>query len=363
MPKQAHHRGGFTLIELLVVIAIIAVLIALLLPAVQAAREAARRSQCVNNLKQMGLASLNFESTNSTLPPDWAPYPYASKGGSRANFLAPLMQFLEQGALYNTWNFALDANNSQANDTARITLVNAYICPSDASSATLNNSAISGGISSAEGRTNYYGSLGNTAAQQYSNGNTTDEPNAVNVGIFNVTYDNQSQYLDATKTQPNPLYRSVRGASLASITDGTSNTAMYAEIKRSRFNYPGPPPVDPKNFIDQMNLISGFTGLQIPDAACDTLSSRITYRGLEYFRNIPQSTNYTHTIPPNYKSFDCGNFSITASHTASRSYHPGGVNVCYADGSVHFTKDSINLTTWRALGTKGGGEIISADQL
>ena len=65
---------------------------------------------------------------------------------------------------------------------------------------------------------------------------------------------------------------------------------------------------------------------------------------------------------PNYKGFDCGDFTISASHTAARSYHPGGVNALYADGSVHFTKDSINLLTWRALGTKAGNEVISADQ-
>src|SRR5262249_9151310 len=208
-------RSAFTLIELLVVIAIIAVLIALLLPAVQAAREAARRAQCTNNLKQLGLAALNFESTNTTLPGAMAPYPHINKGGSRANHLAWLMGYLEQGALYNTWNFTLDVNSDKANDTARTTQVNAYLCPSDASGATLNNNSTSGGLNAADGRTNYYGNIGFTAGWYYSNNNISglDEPNGQYVGVFNLTYDlAQPQYLDApANTQTNPLYRQGKG--------------------------------------------------------------------------------------------------------------------------------------------------------
>jgi len=100
----------------------------------------------------------------------------------------------------------------------------------------------------------------------------------------------------------------------------------------------------------------------VPPAACSTIVSRIGYRGQEYYRHIVETTNYSHTIIPNYPVVDCGDTTISAAHIASRSYHPGGVNACFGDGSVHFMKSTINLATWRALGTKGGGEVISADQ-
>jgi prepilin-type N-terminal cleavage/methylation domain-containing protein/prepilin-type processing-associated H-X9-DG protein len=362
--RSRRRRRGFTLIELLVVIAIIAVLIALLLPAVQAAREAARRAQCVNHLKQLGLAAHNFESTNQTFPGAMAPYPVAS-GSGRANYLAHLMQFLEQGALYNTWNFLLDANSNVGNDTARTTQVSVYLCPSDASGATLNNNAVSGGLSLPEGRTTYYGCIGFTAGWYYSNNMITslEEPNGQFVGIFNLTYDlSQPRYLDAASTQNNPLYRQAKGVTIASITDGTSNTALFSETRLSRWSYPNPPAADPLNYLDQINVVSstGFT-LQVPVPACTTLASRITYRGLEYFRPIPEIGYYSHTIPPNYKQFDCGDAAIVAAHTAARSYHNGGVNVTFADGSVKFIKDSISKPTWAALGTRMGGEVVSAD--
>lgn len=362
------YRRGFTLIELLVVIAIIAVLIALLLPAVQSAREAARRAQCTNNLKQMGLAAANFESTYSNLPPNWGPNPIDTTT-QRANILALITPFLEQGNLYNTWNLQVDANGGNAttklfNLTARTQQVQAYICPSDAGAAYQLEAAQS---VLPCGKTNYYASLGNTASQYNNYGSSAlRETNSVMCGIFNMRFDtSQPQYLNPpTNTQPNPSYLQCLGTKIAEITDGTSNTAMFSEIKRSRYGSSAPTlAADPNNKIDPIQLASDFTAatLQVPPPGCLTLTSRLNYRGLQYYRNIVQTTNYSHTVPPNYKELDCGDSGIAAGHIATRSYHPGGVNTVFADGSVRFIKDSINLTTWRALGTKGGGEVISAD--
>ncbi|WP_435016171.1 DUF1559 domain-containing protein [Tundrisphaera sp. TA3] len=360
-------RRAFTLIELLVVIAIIAVLIALLLPAVQAAREAARRSQCTNNLKQMGLAALNFESTNQTLPPSWSPYPGASGGGSRVNVLAFMLQNLEQGNLYNIWNFQVDSNGGSAccgkfNLTARIMQVSTYLCPSDPNTGIVLDASGSG-LPCAHN--SYFASTGNTASQYIPGGGTSlQETNPANFGLFHVRYDSsQQQYLDPpTNSQPNPQYQAVIGTKLSEITDGTSNTAMFSEVKMSRFNNSALPAIDQANQIDPVQLApnAGFT-LQTPSADCVTITSRIGYRGNQYYRQIPETYNYSHTVPPNNPKVDCGDASIVAAHISSRSYHPGGVNTAFADGSVKFIKSTINLLTWRALGTRAGGEIISAD--
>jgi len=359
-------RRGFTLIELLVVIAIIAVLIALLLPAVQAAREAARRSQCVNNLKQMGLAALNFESTYSTLPPCWAPYPHINKGGSRANFLAALMPFMEQGALYNVWNFGLDTNNSTQNKTARLTQFGGYLCPSDPGGGSCADQS-GAGVPTAQA--NYFGSIGNTGAQFYSSSVGLQETNVGVIGLFNVQYDRtEPQYLDApTNTQTNPNYLKLIAATMASVKDGTSNTAMFAETVRSRVanaqSSANWPPLAGANHIDPIQNGGTMTApLQIPPAVCLTVTNRLLYyRGLQYYRFIPECTNYSHAITPNAKQPDCGDSAITAAFVAARSWHTGGVNVAFADGSVHFIKDAVNKQTWASLGSKAGGEIISSD--
>ncbi|WP_406700445.1 DUF1559 domain-containing protein [Singulisphaera sp. Ch08] len=359
---MSRNRRGFTLIELLVVIAIIAVLIALLLPAVQAAREAARRSQCTNNLKQMGLAALNFESTNSSLPPNWGPNP-VSTGGSRVNGQAFMLQFLEQGNLFNTWNFMIDSNTQKANQTARVQQVSTYVCPSDPGTGSQTDPGGSGLLC---GHLNYYASLGNSAGQYYSLGTANSETNGAVIGLFQVSYETgQPQYLDAAGTQLNPAYRMCKGTKLSEIVDGTSNTAMYSEIKQSRFSGTMPA-IDQNNKQDPVQLGSDgdfgtAIGRQTPGASCMTVSSRIGYRGNQYYRFIPQTTNYTHTVPPNYTGVDCGDSAITAAHIAARSYHSGGVNVGFADGSVRFVKSSVNLLTWRALGSRAGAEIVSSD--
>jgi prepilin-type N-terminal cleavage/methylation domain-containing protein/prepilin-type processing-associated H-X9-DG protein len=361
------RRSGFTLIELLVVIAIIAVLIALLLPAVQAAREAARRSQCVNNLKQMGLAAMNFESTNSTLPPAWGPYPY-NGGGSRVNFLPVMMQFIEQGNLYNTWNFTVDSNGGgslEVNETARLAQVATYLCPSDPSSGTCGDP---GGSNIPCGKANYFANMGFTAGQYFQSGQTTQETNSQVIGPFIVQIDTgQPLTLNGA---PNPLYQRLIACTLASITDGTSNTAMFAETIRSRYvgsqasaNWPA---LAGASYLDPIQAGGTFANgtLQTVPAICQTLSSRLlAYRGLEYYRFIVETTNYGHVYLPNSLFPDCGDSNILSAYMAARSWHPGGVNVCFADGSVHWVKNTINAVPWAALGTKGGGEVISADSL
>jgi prepilin-type N-terminal cleavage/methylation domain-containing protein/prepilin-type processing-associated H-X9-DG protein len=353
-------RRGFTLIELLVVIAIIAVLIALLLPAVQAAREAARRAQCVNNLKQLGLALANAESTTGGYIPGYGPYfdPNTSPGnscGSRPNVLAQILPYMEGGATYNAFNFQWCLSNygtTSQNYTAQVQVVAAFNCPSDPETTKLSDL----------GYANYVASLGGTAAQQVGSA-SYQEPNASRLGVFNVL-------IDASQTgYPNYL----RGipVTVAQVTDGTSNTAVFSETKRSH----APTASTVGGYIggiqtnDQLQayVISG--GDNLVPTQCTYGGSgyytRIVYRGQEYYRNLPYNGYYNHTLAPNTPWFDCGinGSNFTQAHVAARSYHAGGVNVGFADGSVRFVKASINPGPWYALGTRSGGEVISADAM
>ncbi|MDG3007520.1 DUF1559 domain-containing protein [Paludisphaera mucosa] len=355
MPASASQsRSGFTLIELLVVIAIIAVLIALLLPAVQSAREAARRIQCTNNLKQIGLAVYNFESSNGKLPDGWGPAPNGgvpgqegNQGNSRPNVQALILGYMEQANLYGAFNFQLDVNAQAGNGTARLQQVSAYLCPSDPSLERIGGT----------GNNNYFASLGATASQRLGADTTVgEETDSTRAGLFNIR-------LNATAPRGNPDWQKIMaGVRLADITDGTSNTAMFAEIKRSRLPN-GSGTGQAADHPDRVFYFgTGFDNGAVKLPECNGPGSSLAYRGMQYYRQLPITTTYTHTVPPNYRGWDCGSSNFFAAHIAARSYHSGGVNVLFGDGSVHFIKDAINPTVWRALGTRAAGEVVSSDQ-
>ena len=202
-------RGhGFTLIELLVVIAIIAVLIALLLPAVQAAREAARRSQCVNNLKQLGLAVQNYATSPGALPPAAATGPEWSNNFSMK---ARVLPFIEQAALFNSMNMSFFQESAQ-NATNLTTMVDAFLCPSDGN-VPCGTYDVSGPGPRQIGYTSYPNNLGTTPT---NNGGR---------------YDGPAYFMGPATSQRRGLAPTV---TLAGITDGTSNTVIWSEMVRGK---------------------------------------------------------------------------------------------------------------------------------
>jgi prepilin-type N-terminal cleavage/methylation domain-containing protein/prepilin-type processing-associated H-X9-DG protein len=361
MPRP---RNGFTLIELLVVIAIIAILIGLLVPAVQKVREAASRAECSNNLKQICLATHNFESTYKYLPPGGISY----AGGTPPALAVIILPYVEQASLFKQWNFDVDLNSGGPNDFARLQQVPFYLCPSDGSTG-FQTDPQAGGTQPC-GKNNYFGNIGTTADQR-----STDQSR---VGIFNFQ----------TGPGPNGKTQIISRVRITDIRDGTSNTAMFAETTRSRnptprtnnydatavylelFDDPGYSIITPMTgpLFNQTNPAALIVGNTYRCNSWDYKDTNaIFYRGNEYYRGLPALSNYTHTIPPNYKGYDCGDWGIrgnpnfpayNTAHIAARSYHTGGVNVGFADGSVHFISDSIDFATWQALGTRMASDLV-----
>jgi len=353
-------RRGFTLIELLVVIAIIGVLIALLLPAVQSAREAARRAQCTNNLKQIGIALHNYHTAYDTFAmgcsfqPQSTPTDHAMWNSISAQAL--LLGYMEQTPIYNALNFSWSPTHA-SNGTAYRLIVNSFLCPSDpnvgAGKLNINSYAASFGTTT-DGMYDWTDAAG-TLNNQRPHGSS-------GMFTFGIPY-------------------GVRDA-----TDGTSNTIAFSEWLvgdgRGKINGGATPPSRYRGNFIMSSSTSGPTLIDATSNPAGVLAALQTcandfktsaevydYKGWRWSMGTSGFSMFNTIQTPNDKTYpfggcrfgSAGNWPDNSYSVGAASAHSGGVNVLLADGSVKFVKDSINRNNWWALGTRSGGEVLSSD--
>jgi len=372
---MVRRSRGFTLIELLVVIAIIAVLIGLLLPAVQAAREAARRAQCTNNLKQIGLALHNYIDANLAVPPvtcdprnpggggdlgaalgDFAQFPYQNYSP-----LARLLPYLELNPVYNSINLNMPVRwGGWSPDpsgpvgafqmTAITTQIATFLCPSDTNPGSVTP-LVFNGQSKVPGAFSY---PFNTGLDRVTNGWNVYGPYYVG-------------------TDWGEVYPTV---TIAGFTDGMSNTAIFSEWVKGPGMTPGPNGLGMVYVGADANDISNKSGPfagTVGPAATSRVEAQVCQASTTQQWGEKGSwwiyggtSIYSHTITPNQKAcdhLDDSHQDVRGSVTSvnASSLHPGGVNVLMGDGSVRFVKSTVNYVTWYAIGTHNAGEVLSAD--
>ncbi len=349
------RRQGFTLIELLVVIAIIAVLIALLLPAVQSAREAARRLQCTNNLKQIGLAMHNYHDIHNAFP--------MGAGSGMMNLgvyqakqawssLAAILPQMELSTIYNAANFdwGINAGGTSlaryVNETVYTTNIKTFLCPSDPNASGNERLAT----------TNYYGSVGTTTNLSNSNANIASMANVPTTGFFAFQ----------------------RSYGLRDCTDGLTNTVAYSEatvgaavqnFRQRRIGLKQVTSIPPGAIRTDASTdpTSTLAGIAACTAAWKGSGGSVDLqRGKLWSHGCIAQSLFNTVVTPN-STLDqwthCSNINSTALGVYSNvdSFHPGGVNTMMGDGSVRFIKDGLSRPVWWALGTRANGEVISAD--
>lgn len=339
-------RRAFTLIELLVVIAIMAVLMGLLIPAVQKVRAAAQRTECQNHLKQICLAVINYETNRGSLPTAFPGSPKPPHENLPAYFhswsaLAQINPFLEQEVIFNKMNLELPVylpplfTISPDNQFAVQQTIRIFLCPSD----TIQSLGGGYGLPSL-GPTNYAVCLGSgTTGGAAPFGSPWDADGA---------------------------FRAKAPLRTADIRDGASNTAGVSEstLGEGPESFNGPMPATAQRVYSYVN-----PGTNLSEAACanSTTWNRERRRGYLWATGEIRSASYNHFFRPNDPTPDCVSNAIlpgaqvltAVGFRAARSLHSGGVNVAFCDGSVRFVNDGISRDTWRALGTRSGGELIS----
>lgn len=379
--RSARSRRGFTLVELLVVIAIIGILIALLLPAVQSARESARRTQCINNLKQIGLGFLNHESNKGYFPqgremPDWVD---ATDGvethytnyneveqipGEKTGFYSvhvKILPYMEENNVYNLIEFSVAQVLQMEDSTGPIninykayaTAAGLFLCPSDPF------------VDRIISENNY----------RYNFGGST--PFAGANGTF--AQDKQNGFFNGLSVKGNGAFTAGEALKSAHFVDGLAHTAFFSErTKGSGVNSKVELPRQPNDVVTRLSRQDGPPDPElmfneclnhVPQVVAVNFTSMGRWLPGAFFSDgwpfaAYSCTMYNHVAPPNWEGWDCGNFSSISDTPGehaiitARSMHPGVVNVCFGDGHVTTVQEGIDLEVWRALGTRDGREVI-----
>ncbi len=357
-PSKSNLRSGFTLVELLVVIAIIAILVSMILPAVQQAREAARRTQCKNNMKQIGLAMHNHVDMYGSFPAN------SPSGNYNASLLRILHSIDPALAQHLPAEEAWWGDFSAAHMAIAATTVPGFICPSD---PVQNTNGWFGNY----GDVNYLGNFGwprNATGVSGERGMTADEWPKPN-GMLGIDYNFNSTYSAAAKGDPTIKVKP------RDVTDGLTNTAAYSEVLKndgalyldasvpdSRTIYSGPTSTGPDTLPNLMSVC-----LSLPISERDSLSTSIGQRWVDAHYGSVMS--YNHLMTPNTRGcyFDIGAGGGWAdkvhewdgdSGATAASAHAGGVNVLMGDGSVRFVNENLYTVTWWALGSRNDAMVL-----
>ncbi len=342
MKNRMRSNHGFTLVELLVVIAIIGILIGLLLPAVQAVREAARRTSCLNNIRQIVLANHNYHSALQQLPPSFEIVPGSILSGNNGSWSihGRILPYVEQGNAFDVVDLTIawDQQIATGVPTLRIPL---YQCASEVNDFVRVDS---NGAPKVYPQ-NYGFNFGSWLAYDPVNNERGDGPFYVNSGVR-----------------------------LSSVRDGTSNTLCVGEVKAftsyiRNTSDPGPiPPTDPNFFASYSGQLKLGPAINDNTGHTEWCDGRVHHSGITTVFTPNTFVPYEYngdTYDIDFNSVQEGRRDDQATYAAitSRSYHPGTVNIGMLDGSVNSIADTIDLQTWRAIGSINGGEIIAADSL